>query len=87
MIAPKESKTLKKSIKRTMWFLIGIFAFCLLEGYLLGYYAKVPAVWNGVIIIATAGVFYLVFLIICAKIDKKKERRAVEHKAKDPFSR
>ena len=86
MIAPKESRTLRKSLKRTMWFILGIFVFCLVESYLL-VLAGVPALWNGFIIIVTAGVFYLLFLWICAKIDKKKERERVENKAKDPFSR
>lgn len=86
MIAPKESRNLKKSLKRTMWFIIGIFIFCLIECYLLDYYAKIPAVWNGFIIIVTAAVFYLLFLLICAKIDKKKASEEVENKTKDPFS-
>lgn len=85
MLAPKESKTLRKSLKRTMWFLVGIFLFCLLESYLL-VLAGVSAVVNGVIIILTATVFYLVFLVICAKIDKKKEKKRLESSSKDPFS-
>lgn len=86
MIVPKESKSLRKTLRRTMWFLVGIFAFCLVESYLL-LLAGVPAVWNGFIIIVTASVFYLIFLAICAKIDKKKEKREAEEKHKDPFSR
>ena len=86
MLAPKESKTLRKTLKRTMWFLVGIFAFCLVECYLLQL-AGLSAVVNGFVIIVTAAVFYLIFLLICAKIDKKKELRRVEEKTKDPFSR
>lgn len=86
MIAPKESKALKKNTKRLLWFLLGIFLFCLLEAYLL-VLAGVSPVVNGVIIISTAGVFYLIFLLICAKIDKKRERDRLESSNKDPFSK
>ena len=86
MIAPKESKTLRKTLKRTMWFLVGIFVFCLVECYLL-ILAGLSAVWNGIIMIVTASVFYLIFLAICAKIDKKREKRDAEEKHRDPFSR
>lgn len=86
MLAPRESKSLKKSTKRLMWFLIVMFVFCLAESYLL-LLAKVSAVVNGVIVVATAGVFYLVFLVICAKIDKKKLRDQQEKAAKDPFAK
>lgn len=85
MIAPKESRNLRKGIKRTLWFLLGIFVFCLVEAYLLQL-AGLSAVLNGFVIIVTAAVFYLVFLVICAKIDKKKERERIENKTKDPFS-
>ena len=86
MLVPKESRNLKKQFKRTLWFLVGIFVFCLVESYLL-ILAGVSAVWNGVIIISTAAVFYLIFLCICAKIDKRKKKEEVETKTKDPFSR
>ena len=85
MLAPKESRGLRRQFKRTMWFLLGIFVFCLVESYLL-ILAGVSAVWNGVIIVLTATVFYLIFLLICAKIDKKRKREEVENKTNDPFS-
>lgn len=86
MIAPKESKNLRKSLKRTMMFLVGVFIFCLVESYLLQL-AGLSAVWNGFVIIVTAAVLYLIFILICAKIDKKKEQKLRENKSKDPFSR
>ena len=86
MIAPKESKSLKKSTKRLLWFLIGTFCFCLPECYLLARFAKISAVVNGIIIISTACVFYLIFLLVCAKIDKKREKDRLENSTKDPFS-
>lgn len=85
MLAPKESRGLRRQLKRTMWFLAGIFVFCLIESYLL-VLAGVSPVVNGFIIIVTAAVFYLIFLLICAKIDKKKAKERVENKTKDPFS-
>ena len=43
------------------------------------------AVLNGFIIICLAGIFYLVFLFICAKIDKKKGKEREKDKNRDPF--
>ena len=86
MLARKEGRDLRKTIKRTLWFLVAIFLICLPESYLL-ILAGVSPVVNGVIIIATAAIFYLIFLIICAKIDKKREQDRLESSSKDPFSK
>lgn len=85
MIAPKESKSLRKTLKRTSWFLVGVFVVCLAECFLLQL-TGISAVWNGFILIVTASILYLLFLLICAKIDKKREKRDAEEKHRDPFS-
>ena len=86
MFVPKESRNLKVTMKRLAIFLAVVFVFCLVESYLL-ILAGVSPVVNGVIIILTATVFYLVFLVICAKIDKKKAKERAENPNKDPFSK
>lgn len=86
MLAPKESRNLKKTTKRLGWFLVCVFVLCLVESYLL-VLAGISPVVNGIIVIITAALLYLVFLVICAKIDKKREREGAESPSKDPFSR
>lgn len=86
MIDRHEGKNLRKTIKRTLYFMVAIFIICLPECYLL-ILAGLSAAVNGIIIICTAAVLYLLFLIICAKIDKKRERDRLESPTKDPFSK
>lgn len=86
MINPKEGKNLRVRLKRTMYFLLVDFFVCLLLSYLLQL-AGLDILWNAVIIIVSTCVFYLIFLVICAKIDKKREKKQLEDKGKDPFSK
>ena len=44
-------------------------------------------VLNGFIIICITAVLYLLFLVICAKIDKKKKEKLEANKNKDPFTK
>ena len=85
MLMPKESRDLKKTYKRLAWFLCGVFVIALLESYLL-MIAGASAVLNGFIIILSVAILYLIFLAICAKIDKKKAEKREKEKTKDPFS-
>ena len=86
MIERHEGRNLRKMIKRTIYFLIVAFIICLPEGYLLQL-AGLSAVVNGIIIICTVAILYLIFLIICAKIDKKREKDRLESPTKDPFAK
>ncbi len=40
----------------------------------------------GFIVICITAILYLLFSLICAKIDKKKKKRLEENKNKDPFT-
>ena len=84
MLNPKSGRDLRRNYKRLMIFLIGFFVFALILCYLLGL-AGIHPVLNGFIIIVCAGVFYLLFLFICAKIDKNKAKKLEEEATKDPF--
>lgn len=86
MLERHEGKNLRKTIKRTLYYLVVAFVVCLPISYLL-ILAGVSAVVNGIIIICIVAFFYLIFLLICAKIDKKKERDRLESSSKDPFSK
>ncbi len=84
MINPQENKSLHRKYKRLMWFIGVGFVFALVLCYLL-MLAGLHPVLNGFIIICCAGVGYLLFLWICAKIDKKKAAKAENDKTRDPF--
>ncbi len=78
-------RALKKSMKRMAWFIGIYFVFALFFAALLQI-AGVPQWLNMIIIILVAGVCYLLFLLVCAKIDKRKAEREVEKtKDFDPF--
>ena len=85
MIDPHANKNLHKKYKRMIWFLCGFIVFALVISYLL-MLAGVNEILNGFIIICLAGIFYLLFLFICAKIDKKKEEKKAERDNRDPFT-
>ena len=81
---PKQSRDLRKNYKRLMIFLISFFVFALIVCYLL-MRTGISPILNGFIIIVLACIFYLLFLFICAKIDKRKEERMKDEETKDPF--
>lgn len=87
MMTPKDSRDLKKTSKRLMWFLIAVFIFDAFICFLLIKYADMHPAVNGLIIICITGLLYLLFLAICAKIDKKKQERIAKSGKKDPFSK
>ncbi len=77
-------RQMKKQFKRTMWF-IGVYAVvALVVATLLIVYTNIPQWLNMIVIIVLAGVFYLPFLWICARLDKKKQEK--QDQKDDPFS-
>lgn len=82
-----QKRVMKKNVKRMAWFIGIYFIFALFFSALLQIAGIKSPVLNGFIIIITAFVFYLIFILICAKIDKKKEERDAEKtKEADPFA-
>lgn len=82
----KDSRDLKRKYKRMLIFLAIIFVVELVLCYLL-MMAGLSNVLCGVIIVLTASIFYLLFLFICAKIDKKRAERLEKEATKDPFTK
>ena len=82
----KDSRDLKRKYKRMLIFLAIIFVVELVLCYLL-MMAGLSNVLCGVIIVLTAPIFYLLFLWICAKIDKKRAERLEKEATKDPFTK
>lgn len=77
-----------KKMRRAWIFIACYFVVALVISTLLILYTNVPQWLNGMIIVVSAGVFYLLFLLICAKIDKKKEEKQRDSLDKnDPFSK
>ena len=68
------------------WFIGGYFIFALFFAALLQI-AGVPQWLNIIIIVLTAGVFYLLYVLVCGKLDKRKEEKDKEKKEKkeDPL--
>ena len=77
----------KRKVKRTVWFIAIYFVFALFFCALLQVVGIKSAVLNGFIVIVTAGIFDMLFLWICAKIDKRREEKEKSKpKEFDPFS-
>lgn len=78
-------RALKKNMKRMAWFVGIYFVFALFFAALLQV-AGVPQWLNMILIILVAGVCYLLFYLVCVKIDKRKaEREQEKTKEFDPF--
>jgi len=78
-------RELKKNVKRMAWFIGIYFVFALFFSALLQV-AGVPQWLNMIIIIVVAGACYLLFWLICVKLDKKRaEREQEKTKEFDPF--
>ena len=86
MLRPEDSRDLMKSYKRLAWFILCIVLFDAFIAYLLYRYTKISGVLCGFIIICITTLVYLLFLAICAKIDKKKKEKLEKSGKKDPFS-
>lgn len=87
MLQPKESRDLKKTYKRLCIFLVIAFIIDAFLAFVLYKYAKVGEILVGFIIIVWTTLLYLLFLWICAKIDKKKKDKIEKAGKKDPFSK
>ncbi len=87
MLQPKDKRPMKKAMKRFVWFVVAYFVVAILVAGLLIAYTNIPQWANMIICVVLAGAMYLVFLGICAKIDKKKkEKEESEPKKKDIYS-
>lgn len=87
MLKPEQSRDLRKTYKRLMIFLVIAFIFDAFIAFLLFKYTKLSSVLCGLIIIIITAFLYLLFLGICANIDKKKAQKLEEKGNKDPFTR
>ena len=87
IINPKEKRDLKKTCKRLAIFLVFAFIFDGFIAFLFYSYTKISDVLCGFIIIVVTSVLYLLFYLICAKIDKKKAERIARENKRDPFSK
>ena len=87
MLMPKESRDLRKTMKRLGIFLLIVFLFDVFICFLFYRYTELNGVLIGFIIICITAVLYLLFLLICAKIDKKKKERLEKRGKKDPFTK
>lgn len=87
MIKPEEGKNLKKTSKRLIIFLLIALVIDAFIAFLFFYYTKISEVLCGFIIIVITGVLYLLFCLICAKIEQRKKQRLEKSGKKDPFTR
>lgn len=85
-LLPNESRDLRKKYKRLIWFLLAVFIFDVFICFLFFEYTSMNKVLAGFIVICITAILYLLFSLICAKIDKKKQKRLEENKNKDPFT-
>ena len=79
-------KEQKIQIKRTMWFIAIYAVIALIISSLLIVYTDIPQWLNMLVIVVLAGAFYLLFLWICAIIDKKIAQKEEKNPTDDPFS-
>ena len=86
MLQPKESRELKKNYKRLAIFLIIALVIDSFIAFLLFKYTKISEVLCGFVIIIFTTLLYLLFLLICAKIDKRRKAKIEKEGKKDPFS-
>ncbi len=83
-----EKREFNKKVKRAGIFIACYFFVALIISSLLILYTDIPQWLNGLVVIVSAGVFYLIFVVICDKIDKKKEERKKNILEKnDPFAK
>lgn len=79
-------RQMKQQMKRTMWFICVYAVIALIISAVLIVYTDIPQWLNMLVIVVVAGVFYLLFLWICAIIDKKKAEKQQQNPKDDPFS-
>lgn len=81
-----EKRDLKVKGKRLLWFILGIFLLDAFICFLLFKYTNLNEVLAGFIVVVFTSLFYLLFLFLCDKIDKKKRDKLEKSGKKDPFS-
>ena len=86
MLAPKEEKNLRKTYKKFFIFLGIAFIFDAFICFLLLSYTQISSVLAGFIIIVITFILYLLFSLVCARIEKRKAEKLEKSKKKDPFS-
>lgn len=87
MIQPKDKRPMKKTMKRFMWFVVAYFIVGIFVATALAVWADIPQWANIIICVVLAGIMYLAFLGICARIDKKKkEKEESQPKKPDIYS-
>ncbi len=86
MLTPQESKNLRKSYKRLVIFLPCVFLLDAFICFVLLAYAKLTPIVCSIIIIAITSVLYLLFSLLCAKIEERKKKKLEKSGKKDPFS-
>lgn len=79
-------RQMKQQMKRTMWFICVYAVIALIISTVLIVYTDIPQWLNMLVIVVVAGAFYLLFLWICAIIDKKKAEKQQQNPKDDPFS-
>ena len=86
-LKPNESRDLRRSYKRIGWFLLGVL---LIDAFIAFLIFRANPEFNGflcgVIIICITTVFYLIYLWVLGKLDKRKKERLEKSGKKDPFS-
>lgn len=81
-----QKQEFNRKMKRAGIFIACYFVVALVISSLLILYTNIPQWLNGLVIVVSASVFYLIFLWVCAKIDKKKEEKMKDSLDKnDPF--
>ena len=78
-----EKQELKKKLKRLGLFLLIVFLPALVVASLI-IISGAPQWLNIMIMVIVLFVMYALFLLVCSKLDKKKQKRL--EKKKDPFS-
>ena len=80
-----DKRPMKKQLKRTMWFIAGYALVAVVLSAIMIVY-DIPQWLNMLVIVVLAGVMYLLFLWICAIIDKKKKEKQAGEEKDDPFA-
>ena len=87
MMKPEDKRDLKKSYKRLALFLAIVFVFDAFIAFLFFKYTKINEILCGFIMVVITGILYLLFTLICAKIDYNKKKKIEESGKKDPFTK
>lgn len=86
-LKPTERRDLRKSYKRLGWFILGIF---LIDAFIAFLIYKANPEFNGflcgVIIVTITAVFYLLYIWILNRLEKRKKEKLEKSGKKDPFS-